>query len=50
MNAHVIDAKGRWTYMGEDGCRGSVGDPSLLEQLRTLRDQPTDDGCGSLQS
>ena len=51
MTALVIDSEGRFTYMGEDGCRRQiVGDPSLLEQLRTVRDQPTDDGDGSLQS
>tara|TARA_B100001939_G_scaffold246347_1_gene213567 strand:+ start:333 stop:479 length:147 start_codon:yes stop_codon:yes gene_type:complete len=45
MTALVIDAEGRLTYMGEDGCRRQiVGDPALLARLRRLQDQGSDDG------
>ena len=44
MTALIIDADGRLTYMGEDGCRRQiVGDPELLVRLRQLQDQDSDD-------
>ena len=44
MTAVIIDADGRLTYMGEDGCRRQiVGDPELLVSLRQLQDQDSDD-------
>ena len=44
MTAVIIDADGRLTYMGEDGCRRQiVGDPELLVRLRQLQDQDVDD-------
>ncbi len=34
MTALTIDASGRLTYMGQDGCRRVIlGDPDLLERL-----------------
>ena len=57
MTALVIDADGRLTYMGEDGCRRQiVGDLELLDRLRQLQakgwaDRDGDgDGDGGLQS
>ena len=50
MTALVIDADGRLTYMGEDGCRRQiVGDPELLARLRQLQDQVSDDFDDGLQ-
>ena len=50
MTALVIDADGRLTYMGEDGCRRQiVGDPELLARLRQLQDQDYDDCDDGLQ-
>lgn len=48
MTALVIDAEGRLTYMGEDGCRRQiVGDLELLARLRLLQDiELTDDEAG----
>ena len=44
MTALVIDADGRLTYMGEDGCRRQiVGDSALLARLRRLQDKHSDD-------
>ena len=44
MTALVIDADGRLTYMGEDGCRRQiVGDSELLARLRQLQDQGFDE-------
>ena len=44
MTAVIIDADGRLTYMGEDGCRRQiVGDPELLVRLRQLQDQASED-------
>ena len=44
MTALTIDADGRLTYMGEDGCRRQiVGDPELLVRLLQLQDQDSDD-------
>ena len=44
MTAVIIDAYGRLTYMGEDGCRRQiVGDPELLVRLLQLQDQDSDD-------
>ncbi|GIR25030.1 MAG: hypothetical protein CM15mP39_08410 [Synechococcus sp.] len=43
MTALVIDADGRLTYMGEDGCRRQiVGDPELLNGFDNskVRTQP----------
>ena len=35
MTALTIDASGRLTYMGQDGCRRVIlGDPDLLERLK----------------
>ena len=49
MSALIIDANGRLTYMGEDGCRRQiVGDPELLARLRQLQDQDSDDCDGGL--
>ena len=40
MTALVIDAEGRLTYMGEDGCRRQiVGDLELLARLSQLQAQ-----------
>ena len=51
MTALVIDADGRLTYMGEDGCRRQiVGDPELLERLRQQQGQDSTDRDGGLQS
>ena len=52
MTALVIDADGRLTYMGEDGCRRQiVGDSELLARLRELqgKDCADRDGDGRLQ-
>ncbi len=50
MTALVIDADGRLTYMGEDGCRRQiVGDSDLLARLRQLQDQGSDDCDDGLQ-
>ena len=50
MTALIIDANGRLTYMGEDGCcRQIVGDPELLVRLRQLQDQDSDDCDDNLQ-
>ena len=52
MTALVIDADGRLTYMGEDGCRWQiVGDPELLARLQQLQGKDCADGdCnGDLQ-
>ena len=51
MTALIIDADGRLTYMGEDGCRRQiVGDPELLERLRQQQGQDLTDRDGGLQS
>ncbi|WP_226424219.1 hypothetical protein [Synechococcus sp. MU1617] len=53
MTALVIDADGRLTYMGEDGCRRQiVGDLELLDRLRQLQAKgwADRDGDGGLQS
>ena len=51
MTALVIDADGRLTYMGEDGCRRQiVGDPELLKRLRQQQGQDSTDRDGGLQS
>ena len=53
MTALIIDADGRLTYMGEDGCRRAiVGDLELLSRLRQLqsKDWADRDGDGALQS
>ena len=51
MTALVIDADGRLTYMGEDGCRRQiVGDPELLERLRQQQGQDSTDREGGLHS
>ena len=51
MTALVIDADGRLTYMGEDGCRRQiVGDPELLARLRHLQGKDSGDRDGGLQS
>ena len=53
MTALVIDADGRLTYMGEDGCRRQiVGDLDLLDRLRQLqgKDWADLDVDGGLQS
>ena len=53
MTALVIDADGRLTYMGEDGCRRQiVGDLELLGRLRQLqaKDWADRDDDGALQS
>ena len=50
MTAVIIDADGRLTYMGEDGCRRQiVGDPELLVRLRQLQDKVSDDCDDNLQ-
>ena len=50
MTALVIDADGRLTYMGEDGCRRQiVGDSELLARMRQLQDQDSDDCDEGLQ-
>ena len=51
MTALVVDADGRLTYMGEDGCRRIiVGDQELLDRLQSLRGESDDNtfegGCG----
>ena len=44
MTSLIIDADGRLTYMGEDGCRHQIfGDPELLVRLRQLQDQDSED-------
>lgn len=51
MTALVIDADGRLTYMGEDGCRRQiVGDLDLLDRLRQLQGTHWADRDGGLQS
>ena len=51
MTALVIDADGRLTYMGEDGCRRQiVGDSALLDRLRRLREQDSHDRNDGVQS
>ena len=53
MTALIIDADGRLTYMGEDGCRRQiVGDLELLRRLRQLqaKDWADRDDDGALQS
>ena len=51
MTALVIDADGRLTYMGEDGCRRQiVGDLDLLDSLRQLQGKDWADRDGGLQS
>ena len=53
MTALIIDADGRLTYMGEDGCRRQiVGDVELLGRLRQLqaKDLANRDDDGALQS
>ena len=53
MTALIIDADGRLTYMGEDGCRRQiVGDLELLGRLRQLqaKDGADRDDDGALQS
>jgi len=51
MTALVIDADGRLTYMGEDGCRRQIiGDSALLDRLRRLREQESDDLNDGVQS
>ena len=53
MTALIIDADGRLTYMGEDGCRRQiVGDLELLGRLRQLqaKDWANRDDDGALQS
>lgn len=38
MTALIIDAAGRLTYMGEDGCRRViVGDEDLLRRLQQIQ-------------
>ena len=38
MTALIIDADGRLTYMGEDGCRRViVGDEDLLRRLQQIK-------------
>ena len=50
--APVVDAEGRFTYVGSDGCRRViVGDADLLRRIRELRfgagDWPEGEGgCG----
>ena len=47
MTALVIDADGRLTYMGEDGCRRQiVGDSELLARLRQLQGEDCADRDG----
>ena len=50
MTALIVDAEGRLTYVGVDGCRRViVGDADLLQRLQQLRNLPLDDmegGCG----
>lgn len=50
MTALIVDAEGRLTYVGVDGCRRViVGDADLLQRLQQLRNLPFDDmegGCG----
>ena len=44
MTSLIIDADGRLTYMGEDGCRHQIfGDPELLVGLRQLQDQDSEE-------
>ena len=51
MTALVIDADGRLSYMGEDGCRRQiVGDPELLARLQQLQGKGWADGDGGVQS
>ena len=53
MTALIIDADGRLTYLGEDGCRRQiVGDLELLGRLRQLQanDWADRDDDGALQS
>lgn len=51
MTALIIDADGRLTYMGEDGCRRQiVGDPALVDRIRQLRDHDSDDGDDGLHA
>ena len=53
MTALIIDADGRLTYMGEDGCRRQIiGDLELLVRLRQLqaKDWADRDDDGALQS
>ena len=50
--APIVDAEGRFTYIGSDGCRRViVGDPDLLRRIRELRSGGDDalegqGGCG----
>ena len=50
MTALIVDASGRLTYVGSDGCRRIiVGDADLLDRLQQLRNLPSDEmegGCG----
>jgi hypothetical protein len=50
MTALIVDAEGRLTYVGVDGCRRViVGDAELLQRLQQLRHLPFEDmegGCG----
>ena len=50
MTALIVDADGRLTYVGIDGCRRViVGDADLLQrlqELRNLRGDEMEGGCG----
>ena len=50
MTALIVDAEGRLTYVGVDGCRRVIiGDAELLQRLQQLRHLPFEDmegGCG----
>ena len=51
MTALVIDADGRMTYMGEDGCRRQIiGDPALLARLQHLQEQDSNACEDDIQS
>ena len=51
MTALVIDADGRMTYMGEDGCRRQIiGDPALLARLQQLQEQDSNACEDDIQS
>ena len=51
MTALVIDADGRLTYMGEDGCRRQiVGDPALVDRIRQLLEHDFDVGDDGVQA
>jgi len=51
LTALVIDADGRLTYMGEDGCRRQIiGDPALLARLQQLQEQDSNACEDDIQS